>query len=160
MACGQSIACPPTLPSSQWKEVHVVSCSLPRPSMQTSFYPAWTLQPSAGLFGPPLLPTHSSSLSHKSNAHLSSPPQGYQGGNMYPPQKSGSAPSPGPPGPAPPAGYQGGPRRHPDFEKTQPPGKMLHGSGYVVICVIFSVPANTVFHVLYVQRSLIGYYLF
>ncbi|KAK8388046.1 hypothetical protein O3P69_020134 [Scylla paramamosain] len=49
-------------------------------------------------------------------------PGGYQGGSMYPPQKSGSAPSPGPPGPAgAPASFTT-PRRHPDFEKTQPPG--------------------------------------
>lgn len=48
--------------------------------------------------------------------------QGFQGGSMYPPgQKSGSAPSPGPAPPSVPAGYSG-PRRHPDFEKNQPPG--------------------------------------
>ncbi|XP_069169123.1 trithorax group protein osa isoform X7 [Procambarus clarkii] len=48
--------------------------------------------------------------------------QGYQGGNMYPPtQKPGTAPSPGPPGPNAPSGYTG-PRRHPDFEKSQPAG--------------------------------------
>lgn len=59
---------------------------------------------------------------------------------MYPPQKSGSAPSPGPPGPAPPAGpYQSVPRRHPDFEKTQPPGKILSGSGVYNIVYIFFI---------------------
>lgn len=49
-------------------------------------------------------------------------PDQYPSGNMYPPnQKPGASQSPGPPGPNTAAGYQG-PRRHPDFEKSQPPG--------------------------------------
>lgn len=74
---------------------------------------------------------------HSSNTCFPSLPQGYQGGSMYPPQKSGSAPSPGPPGPAPPAGYSAGPRRHPDFEKTQPPGKRLSQCALVIYVLYF-----------------------
>lgn len=44
-----------------------------------------------------------------------------QGSNMYPPQQGkGASPSPGPQGNQ--DRYGGGQRRHPDFEKNQPPG--------------------------------------
>ena len=82
-------------------------------------------------FYPPVCPIPPTpSKPHSLTRCLPPAPQGYQSGSMYPPQKPGSAPSPGPPGPPgppTPASYPG-PRRHPDFEKTQPPGECWRGT--------------------------------
>ncbi|CAL4091575.1 unnamed protein product, partial [Meganyctiphanes norvegica] len=76
-------------------------------------YPGYN-QP-GGFQRPPFPPSQSGGYQQDPNY------PGYpQGSNMYPPQQ-GKGTSPGP-GPQPNQNQYGGPRRHPDFEKNQPPG--------------------------------------